>query len=193
MKSELALQRLSEAREVLDGDTKQMVDALARVVMLQQDIRSPMLGAKVTLWLRPPHRDYADAEIVDSSEAPDPESEEWNWQWSVIIKDKREPEYRFQPKKNPEDPDLVPHKAIVVEGNIPESAPEGQLWDPNKQEYKTADEYPMGTVNCVVAQDFHGNDLLDFEDDYATDVEVYTSITPANGDPVAHEYTPGWE
>lgn len=194
METELALQRLSEAREALDGDTAEMVDALARVVMLQQDIRSPMLGAKVTLYLRPPHANYSDAEIVDPSDAPSTDSDEWNWQWSVTGggEEGEEPTYRFQPKDNPGDPDLVEHKAIVIEGNVSGSAPQGELWDPNEQEYRTADSYPMGTINCVVAQDFHGDELLDFEDGYATDVEVYTSITPADGKPGAHQYTPGW-
>lgn len=193
MESELALQRLSEAREVLDGETAEMVDALARVIMLQQDIRSPMLGAKVTLWLRPPHTSYSEAEIVDPEDAPDPQSEEWNWQWSATGNgEDEEPTYRFRAKDNPEDPDLVPHKALVIEGNVGESAPEGELWDPNDGEYRTADEYPLGTINCVVAQDYHGDELIDFEDDYPTDVEVHTSITPADGEPSNHQYTPGW-
>jgi len=193
MESERALQRLEEVRSLVDDNTAELVDAVAKVVMLQQDMRSPMLGAKVTLWLRPPHTDYSEAEIVDPEDAPDPDSDKWNWQWAHYEKD-GEQIYKFQAKENPDDPDLVPHKAIVIEGNISGSAPEGKLWDPNKREYKTAEDYPLGTVNCVVGQEHNGDDLVDFEDDYPTDVAVYTSITPANGgDPAAHEYTPGWE
>lgn len=150
MQTEIALQKLEEVRSVVDGELAEMVDSLAMVVRLQKDIRSPMLGAKVTL-----HKTPEDDE--DSSE-------------------------------------LEQYKAIVIEGNVAESAPEGELWDPNKEEFKFAEDYPMGTVNCVVAtsQGRIKDGLLDFEEDYATDVEVFTSITPAGDEPSNYEYTPGW-
>lgn len=191
MESEAALQKLQELRGLVDGEMEEMVDALARVVMLQQDIRSPMLGAKVTVYTRPSTEERVE---VPAEEAPNPQSDEFNWQWMHFTRD-GEDIYKFTPKKNPDDPDLLAHKAIVFEGNVGESAPEGDLWDTNEQEYKTADEYPVGTVNCIVAQDFHSDgasSLKDFEEDYPTDVEVYTSIVPVDGEPSPGEYTPGW-
>jgi hypothetical protein len=132
---EPALQQLNEVREQVDGDIAEMVDALANLIVLQQDFDRPMLGAKVTLY----------------------------------------------------EDELVEREAIVIEGNVAHNAPDGQLWDPNTQEYAAADDYPLGTVNLVV------NDSHDeFSDSYCTDVDVYTSITPANGEPSPYTYTPGW-
>lgn len=190
-----ALEHLNRLREHVDGDVAEYVDTIAQLVLLEQDIDRPMLGAKVTLYLRPPHRDYSDAEIVDPENAPDPQSDEWNWQWSQLAKEPDD-EFRFQPKENPDDPDLVEHEAIVIEGNVAGNAPDGQLYDPNEGEYRTRDEYPLGTINCVVAQDYSSDDvpesLITFSEGYATDVEVFTSITPAKDDPRPHTYTPGW-
>lgn len=194
MHPERALEHLNEARRHVDDDVGEYIDTVAQLMLLQQDISEPMLGAKVTLWLRPPTEERRE---VPPEDAPDPDGDEWNWQWTVgYDRDGDEKRYWHRPKVNEGDPDIVAHEAIVIEGNVAGDAPDGELWDPNEQEYRTADEYPLGTVNVVVAQDFHGDevpqDLKPFSEGYATDVEVFTSITPADGEPSAHTYTPGW-
>jgi len=190
MNPDMALQKLSEVKEVVDGETEEMVDALATIVTLQKDVSHPMLGSKVTLYLRPPTEEQYE---VDPDEAPEPDSDDWNWQW-IKTTTGDSPDYYFKPKKNENDPDIVEHEAIVIEGNVAGDAPEEELWDPNKQEYKNPDEYPLGTVNVVVAQDYHSDELISFSEGYCTNVEVYTSILPANNpeNPSAHTYTPGW-
>lgn len=204
METEMAMQKLAEARESLDGDLADMVDTLATLVALQQDISEPMLGAKVTLWDRPQNAPY----MCPESEVPEGASD---WQVTTTTDDKdywskwsfpwlnEEPEddpdtvVKFYKREEEDAPDLIGREAIVVEGNVSGGAPEGNLWDPNKEEYKTRDEYPMGTVNCVVSQDRQSDELQSFTDMYTTDVKVYTSITPANGEPAPHTYTPGWD
>lgn len=201
MHTEQALQKLGELREITDGDINEMVDALARIVMLQQDIRNPMLGAKVTVYLRPP----TVQKMMPVSEMDDPERRDWQYPFRTDDWDDWEMEWvngepdeepdevtKVREKVNPDDPDVVAHKAIVIEGNITDNAPDGQLWDPNKGEYMTRDEYPLGTVNVVIAYDKYEDELIDFEHDYPTDVKPYTSIVPAGDEPSAHEYTPGW-
>lgn len=87
-----------------------------------------------------------------------------------------------------EDGEAIAHKALVFEPGVGE-APTGQYWDPNRGEYTTPDDYPMGTVNVIRAPD--GEDLLD---DYISDIEIETSITPADdpNDPDPWTYTAGW-
>lgn len=87
-----------------------------------------------------------------------------------------------------EDDEIRSHKALVFEPGVGE-APTGQYWDPNRGEYTTPDDYPLGTVNVIRAS---GDD--DLLDDYVSDIVVETSITPADDprDPEAWSYTPGW-
>jgi hypothetical protein len=187
MQPELALQKLNEVREVVDGETAELVDALAKMVMLQRDLSHPMLGAKVTLHQRPPTEESTkiDEELV-------PDDWEDDWQYYPLYSDESEGKVGFNPKQNEDDPEMLHHEAIVIEGNVAGDAPEGELWDPNDQEYREAHEYPFGTVNVVVAQEYNGDELLSFTDNYATDVRVFTSITPVDGDPKGADYTPGW-
>lgn len=180
-----ALEHLNRLREHVDGYIAEYVDALAQVVLLEKDISNPMYGAKATLYTRPP---TVDRREVPAEEAPDSGSEEWNWQWSVTkSRGNDEPTYRFQPKVNEDAPDLVEHEAIVFEADVAGNAPDGDLWDPNEGEYKTADEYPLGTVNCIAPDSGRR-----FTDDYQYDVEVYSSIVPADDEPRPGTYTPGW-
>jgi len=99
-------------------------------------------------------------------------------------------------KVDPDAPDLVEHEALVIEGNVAENAPEGQLWDPNEGEYRTRDEYPLGTINCAVAQEHRNDDipgsLISFSEGYPTDVESFTSVVPVREEPTNLAYTPGW-
>ena len=193
MQPKRAIEKLNELKETVDGDLEEMVDNLATLVMLRQDMSYPMLGAKITLYRRPPSVDYNDAERVPSEDAPEPESDGWNWQWSGPFEDDDgDTFYRFQPKENEDDPDLIEHEAIVIDGDVAGDAPDGLLYDPNQDEYMTAEDYPHGTVNCVVAQEYNGDELKSFSNGYATDVEVFTSITPAGDDPAPNQYTPGW-
>lgn len=205
--SELALQKLNELREVAPTEVEELIDGLATLLVLRQDMSNPMLGAKVTVWLRPPHtpakapvgevpEGLSDWQVPFTSDDPE-RWEEWSFDWidggppdeppgevaKVYLKDDRG------------DPDLVPHQAIVFEGNVAGDAPDGPLWDPNVQAYTTADDYPLGTVNCIIACHYRREDELfprGFTDEYPSNVKVYTSITPADGDLGPHEYTPGW-
>lgn len=184
MQSERALQKLNELRSVVDGDVAEMVDTLATVIILQQDISNPMYGAKITLYLRPPTEDN---KRVDPEDAPDPQDDEWSWQWRKAGGKNDEPRYWFTPKKNEDDLDIIERKAIVFEPEVSDAGYD-EMWDPNREEYVTPNEYPMGTVNCVVpaSQD------RSFADDYVYDVDIHTSIYPADGEPSPHSYTPGW-
>lgn len=211
--SELALQKLNELREVAPEEVTDLIDGLATLLVLRQDMTNPMLGAKVTLWLRPPTRrlyqrmedtpeGWEDAEnwqyrFSRTLESPDDEHFPWRWDDPPDEDEYPVEAVAYDHKKNGDDPDLVGHEAIVIEGNVGESAPDGPLWDPNEGEYRTRRDYPLGTINCVVAIHHSStaeapDDLLSFSEDYPSDVEVYTSITPADGDPRPHEYTPGW-
>lgn len=214
METELALQRLSEAREVLDGETAELVDALARVVMIQKDIRAPMVGAKITLYTQPATdlymcpRDEVPSEIEGTWQEPlstdDPEYwKKWGFEWlNGEPSDEPDEVVKVKIKKSPDDPDIVQHKALTIDGNIAESAPDTELWDPDKQEYNHPEDYPTGTVNCIVAYPQSGDSphnqhvdidkIQDFENDYPTDVAVFTSVIPADGEPGHHTYTPGW-
>lgn len=191
MNTELALQKVEELRQVVEGDeTAELVDTLATLLMLRQDVSNPMLGAKVTLHL-PPEGEWVDIDKDEYDELPD-------WRGKFIHEahvDEGRSQYRkLIPEEGQEITEYgtVPHQAIVFEGNVGESAPEGDLWDPNEQEYRTKEDYPMGTVNVIVAQHYASDELITFTDDYPTDVEVFTSITPAKGEPNTHQYTPGW-
>lgn len=250
MQTDLALQKLTEAREIVDGDTAEMIDSLARVLLLQQDIRDPMYGAKVTLHESP------DGEWVeiDEDELPLPKEEfndrrdeldnEWRWRcnkrtgeyldskdddetWYEITKymayeetevdnenlpecfdpnadldeelrkaDELESQWmiydtgyvRHYIKQELVEPDgLIKIKGIVYDPSVAD-APDGDYWDPDKQEYRTPSEYPMGTVNLIVPE----KDDEEFGDDYVSGVKEMTSVVPADGDPGPYEYTPGW-
>lgn len=215
MNSELALQKLTEAREAVDGETAEMIDSLARVIMLQKDLRSPMIGAKVTLYTRPNTETY----MAPRSEVPEFVKDTWrekfssddkdywgNWEfdwWDKKYEGEEEEVVKFEVEVNDDDPELLSHQALVIDGNIAESAPDEKLWDPDKQEYNTPEDYPSGTINCAVAYPYHGGDvhnhqvdpdkIKNFEEDYPTNVVSFTSVTPAKGDPEPHTYTPGWD
>ena len=213
MQTELALQKLTEAREAVDGETAELIDSLARVIILQKDLRSPMIGAKVTLYTRPATETF----MLSADQAPNNWEESWqfttstndeeywsNWDYDWYYDEPEDPDevIQFREKKNKDDSDVVAHQALVIEGNIAESAPDENLWDPNKQEYNRPEDYPSGTVNCVVAypydtdvpqnQHVEIDQILNFEEDYPTNVAVFTSVTPAVDEPHPHEYTPGW-
>lgn len=267
--TDLALQKLDELRQLLDDDTDtaELVDTLATLLILKQDVTDPMFGAKVTLYQKPEgewteinwktfkgcfpgdlplsvdeawekrtdsdtdwdfyeqnpwwlrwqrydgdnhteipegeHRDefyrytkYGEKEKIDGESVPDPLSpdnelgedielaEEMPGEWSIYEKDFRE--YRHTP--------LLPctefqkRRAIVVEPHIADQPSDTTFWDPHKQEYTTPDEYPMGTVNVVVPEDTSD----EFGRDYTYEMEVVTSVMPADGDPSVNSYTPGW-
>lgn len=203
---ELALQKLNELREVAPDETEELLDGLATLFVLRQDMSNPMLGAKVTLYLHP----ATEREIVPLEDAPDGWEGDWQYPYSTDMEtaagydfgwaddepDELPEEVVIHRRKvNPDDPDLMECEAIVFEGNVAGDAPDGPLWDPNRQEYTRAEDYPLGTVNVIVGKAHNGEapeDLIQFSEEYPSDVEVYTSITPANGDPGPHEYTPGW-
>lgn len=111
--------------------------------------------------------------------------DQWFGEWMIYEKDVRE--YRFTPLE-PAD-DFVSRRAIVIEPHIAEQPAGTEFWDPNRQEYTTPEEYPMGTVNVVIPDDPD----KEFGRDYTYDMRVETSVTPADGEPGAHEYTPGWD
>jgi len=206
---ELALQKLNELREVAPDETAELLDGLATLFVLRQDMTNPMLGAKVTLYLRPattrfyvrpedaPPEDERGWQYPYETTLESPDDEHFDWRWND---DPGEDEYPLEAvvyhcKDDGEAPDLVEWEAIVFEGNVAGDAPDGPLWDPNRQEYTRAEDYPLGTVNVIVGRVYNKeapDGLIQFSESYPSDVEVYTSITPADGDPGPHEYTPGW-
>lgn len=186
MNPELALQRLEEVREFVDGDIEELVDSLAMVLRLQQDISNPMYGAKITLHLP------ADGNYVECSaeQYEDLKGQDWP---AMSYKDDGDVVHKKFVVADDEhrevtDYGTIARRAIVFESDVAGNAPDEDLWDPNEGEYRRPDEYPMGTVNCVVPQ----SSGSEFGEDYVYDTEVYTSITPADEHPGGHTYTPGW-
>lgn len=98
-------------------------------------------------------------------------------------------EKRFKVNRLVPATDLLERRAIVVEPHIAEQPSNTEFWDPNREEYTTPDDYPMGTVNLVVPDDKSD----EFGQDYTYEMRVKTSVMPADGEPEPHEYTPGWE
>lgn len=245
MSNELALQKLNELKEAVDGELEEMVDVMSKLVVLQQDISNPMFGAQVTYYEKPdgkwvevdpeecpfdPHETYPhDADIDDSwawsvarkeddgekwvecekymvwedeeevshEDLPDifdPDepleddlymADEHKDEWTIYdVRDRR----KYKRKRLVDHDGLLERKAIVFEPHIAE-APPGDYWDPNKEEFTTPGDYPMGTVNVVVPK----NEDEEFGEDYVCDIETRTSVTPAKGQPGQYEYTPGWE
>lgn len=107
----------------------------------------------------------------------------------VDSRDDEDLRYWFREKTDPDAPDLLTHRAIVYEPFVAE-APEGEYWDPERGEYRTPDDYPMGTVNLIYSAD-DDRDLG--SEDYVVDTEEATSVTPAKSDPGPTQYTPGWD
>lgn len=196
---EMAMAKLNELREVAPEEVEDVIDGLATLLVLRQDVSNPMFGAKVTLHLRPEterHRCPADdiPEDIDNWQigprSDDPENwRDWDYPWLDGEPDE-EPEgvAIVKVKSDPEAPDIVNRRALVFDPTIAEADGDVAYWDPNREEYTTPDEYPLGTVNVVVA----GEPDREFERDYTSDVEVHTSVVPADGEPTAHTYTPGW-
>jgi len=197
MKSEKTLQKLSEVRELVDGETEEMVDALAKVVSFQQDMSNVMCGAKVTLYLQP------EGEWVEITKEEYEEAREDDYEYTSATPDGDVVVYKKMEYDDGQDINeygLIERRAIVFQGNISATAPNEELWDPNEQEYRMPGDYPFGTINCIVAKGKTGTGYSDeepeqkeFGEHYISDAEIYTSITPANGKPQALSYTPGWD
>lgn len=263
MHPEQALQKLNELRSLVDEDTEEMVDVLAKLMVLKQDISKPMYGAQVTLHRRPEgewvdiekedlplpvkmqvedgesYTDYSNVENPwmwrvskrvgsnykeeylekkgrsadetwwelekwmaytekekvprdDVPEPLDPEqpleddleaAENMDGEWTIYEADFRE--YRRRRLVEPDS--LESTNAIVYEPTVA-SAEVDQYWDPHKEEYTTPDDYPMGTVNVIVAE---SGELG--TDSYVSGVEEVTSIAPADGEPGPLTYSPGWD
>lgn len=222
MQTEQALQKIAELREVVDGDVEDMVDTLATLVALKQDISNPMMGAKVTFYQKPEgewvevneeefegddvwwrrydsyneqyemYREYTEKERIDHSDLPDgldPDqpleedlevAERLPGEWTIYEKD-----FRTYKRQELVEPTIRERRAIIFEPFVAE-APVDEYWDPNLQEYTTPEDYPMGTVNLIVGAEG------DFGESYESDVEVHTSVPPAEGEPTPYSYTPGW-
>jgi len=73
--TEPALEHLNSLREHVDGDIAEYVDTIAQLVLLEQDIDYPMLGAKVTLYLRPETNEW----MVPESAAPPRDEAGWQY------------------------------------------------------------------------------------------------------------------
>lgn len=169
MQSELALQRLNEVREVVDGDVAELVDTLAKVIVLQKDISNPMYGAKIT---------YIDT-VADYHYDDDEDEAYYTLDWDDVD--------FFDPDGYP----VSAHRAIVFDADVHNAGDgETKFWDPNREEYKLPSEYPMGSVNAV-----YGMEDRSLADDYNSDVRVASSIVPADDPthPQRYSYTPGWE
>jgi hypothetical protein len=259
--AELALQKLNDLRDVVedDGEIAELVDTLATLMVLKQDMTNPMYGAKVTYYEKPDgefreipweeFRDLAPMELADDPEEADQQldgrewhnKKPWYLRWLRRTDDDGDPYHITQryhkwtgKEELPEDevPDeilgadgvgamqevaddrdmeewmiykmsdgpefrvnrlvpcteLKPRRAIVVEPHVADQPSGTDFWDPNRGEYTTPDDYPMGTVNLVVPEDGDS-----FVEDYTYKMNVETSVTPAHGEPVPNEYTPGWE
>lgn len=126
--------------------------------------------------------DCSIAEEMKESEEP---SSEWFGGWSIYEADFRE--YRFTPFV--EVSEFVPRRALVIEADIAGQPSDTEFWDPHKGEYTTPDDYPMGTVNVTLPKD--PDETLG--EDYIYDMRIETSVVPADDEPGAHEYTPGWQ
>jgi len=191
MNSEQALHHLNEVRANVDDDITEYVDTIAQLVLLNQDIDSPMLGAKVTVYLRPP----TESHNVPADEVPeDIEADRDDVTYYSEYEDDGEEMARYRVKEDPDQPDAIPVEGLVYEGNVAESAPDGPLWDPNKGEYTVKEDYPMGTVNTVIPGqwEYGGADAL-FSEGYCSDTEDRTSLVPHKGEGTQTAcYRPGW-
>lgn len=248
----MALQKLNELREVVDGDVEEMVDTMATLMILKQDMSNPMYGAKVTVHTMPDgewvdssadelpidldeyigddgsidrsgindaldnafrwritrrsddgdiywevrkYMQYADKEKVHRDEVPDPLSpnntleednklaKDMDGEWTIYDADFRE--YRV---RRLEECQLIHRTGIVFDPSVAD-APVDEYWDPNREEYTTPDDYPMGTVNAIVPE----REDERFGEDYVSSIEEVTSLTPADGEPQPYTYTPGWD
>jgi hypothetical protein len=239
MHGEMALQKLNELREVVDGDVAEMVDTLATIVILKQEVSNPMYGAKVTFYELPegewveideeefPYdkEEYVDHEVdldvdkhwmwrvtqkddgwqfkryyaytekqkVDRGDVPEPFDPEKSLEHNLDVAENHEDDWEIYEadfiefrRRRLVEPELQARNAIVYDPMLSELPSDMKMWDPNRGEYTTPDDYPMGTVNLIVSEQG------EFGEDYTYGVEVETSVTPANGEPTPHTYTPGW-
>lgn len=194
MQPELALERLNEARRYVDGDVAELMDSVAMLIQLQQDVGNPMFGAKVTLHLKPEgeYRECSREAYETAQENGWPAYAHANGE-DMLEADEEDLVYNEFIVSEDEDREVtefgtITRRAIVYQADVSGNAPEGTLWDPNKEEYTTAEEYPLGTVNVVVP----AQEDRTFGEDYVVDTEEFTSITPAEDTPSWHCYTPGW-
>jgi len=280
----LALQKVNELRSVVSdqSDMAEMVDTLATLLVLRQDMTNPMLGAKVTFWEKPegewvdidyetyrehhenadvlpddPEEIYSESERTgrmsrDDEEGLIREGEPWWLRWRRIDGDRNSTipdgthEHEFTQYKQwsgqeeldgsdvPDEileadgvgekqsvaeerageewtiyrsgtgdersttykadrlvhcSEFVGRRAIVIEASIAEQPNDTEFWDPNRQEYTTPEDYPMGTVNVTLPED--PENVLG--EDYVHEMRIETSVVPADGDPGSHSYTPGWD
>jgi len=192
MSEELALQKVQELREVVEGDeVGELVDTLATMLILRQDMTDPMYGAKVTYY------DMPEGEWVEVDKSEFVGEDRWNYRhdttegkWKDDWPDERV-EHTYM-KYVDDDGELIEElhsrNAIVIEADVAGDGDE-VYWDPNRGEYKTPADYPMGTVNVVVP-DSEGSE---FSEDYVYDVQVQTSVVPQKENPHPYSYTPGWD
>lgn len=200
MQPDLALKQLNEVKKNVDGEIEELVDTLAKTIMLQKDVSDPMYGAKVTLHLRPK------GEYHEVSKEEYEDAEQWRCMMHANGDDIREADeeemvYKiFEPEEGQDitEHGTVTRRAIVFEADV-SNAPDGDYWDPNEEEYKRPEDYPLGTVNVIVPHGTTSTGYSDepeepkeFSEDYVYDVDVHTSVTPADGNPGGCTYTPGW-
>jgi len=196
MADERLLHHLNRARaELNDGEQlADFLDTLANVAILRDSIGNPMLGAKVTVLMDPPTYSYREPAGDEPLPAQIDADTEGVFGYYEYEKDGEEMVF-WKEQKNPEDPTPYPVEGIVFEGNVAESAPDMDLWDPNEEAYRRPDDYPMGTVNAVVPANWeNGGDAALFSEGYCSETEDATSLVPAgesNSDTAV--YVPGWE
>lgn len=77
MQNEMVLQKLNELREVVDGNVADMVDTMATLVILRQDISNPMFGAQVTVYEKP-EGTWVE---VDEEEYKSADNNAKSWMW----------------------------------------------------------------------------------------------------------------
>lgn len=196
MDSNKALHHLTKLRGHVDDEMAEYVDTLARIVQLNREITNPMLGAAVTVYLDAPDTsvakpvDVAPSDILESGDDLDHIR-----RVSRYEKDGTEM-VRWYRWDYPDGPEIIPVEGIVFDANVGEQQME--MWDPNREEYRTGEDYPMGTVNAVVpsnwerALDGHPEDAL-FSEGYESATEDRTSLVPRSPDQQKYAYEPGWD
>lgn len=196
MDADHALHHLTELRDAVDDDMAEYVDTLARIVQLNQDITNPMLGAKVTVFVNAPTTsvkkpiDAAPSDILNVGEDLDHIKRVTRFE-----KDGTEM-VRWVRWDYPAKPHIIPVEGIVYDANVGEQ--DETMWDPNREEYRTGDDYPMGTVNAVVpdgwerALDGSPEDAL-FSEGYESATADQTSLVPRSESQQKYAYEPGWD
>lgn len=196
MDADHALHHLTELRDAVGDDMTEYVDTLARIVQLNMEITNPMLGAKVTVYLSAPTTsevrpvDVAPSDILSMGKDLDHvrSTHRFEREGTDMI--------RWQRWDHPDDPAIIPVEGIVYEANVGEQ--EETMWDPNREEYRTGDDYPMGTVNTVIPKDWEkalggrAKKAL-FSEGYKSATTDRTSLVPRSEDQQKHAYEPGWD